>query len=59
MNWIKVSEQKPPQGVVVETKLADPDRNEQKLKLNGRLWWLADGSMYVYYEPTHWRYVAE
>lgn len=21
------------------------------------LWWFPDGSMYVYYVPTHWRFV--
>lgn len=30
-------------------------RNEQVLKRDGRLWWFPDGSMYVYYTPTHWR----
>jgi hypothetical protein len=46
-----------PEGVVVMTKIDDADgcRNEQELKRRGRLWWLADGSMYVYYTPTHWR----
>ena len=59
-DWIKVYEQLPPQGVVVDTKLDDAQgvRNEQPLKLaNGnRLWWFPDGSMYVYYTPTHWRH---
>ena len=33
-------------------------RNEAPLKLHdrGRLWFFPDGSMYVYYTPTHWRY---
>ena len=46
-----------PQGVVVETKIDDGHgvRNVQKLYRDGRLWWLADGYMYVYYQPTHWR----
>lgn len=38
------------------TKIDDADgiRNEQELKLVGKLWFLPDGSMYVYYTPTHW-----
>lgn len=45
-----------PEGVVVLTKIDDVDgcRNEQRLKRRGNLWWLADGSMYVYYTPTHY-----
>jgi hypothetical protein len=30
-------------------------RMEQDLQRIGNLWFLADGSMYVYYTPTHWR----
>lgn len=46
-----------PEGVVVETRLSDAsgERNVQPLKRQGRLWFFADGSMYVYYTPTHWR----
>ncbi|WP_225784496.1 hypothetical protein [Xenophilus sp. Marseille-Q4582] len=33
-------------------------RNEQRLKRQGRLWYFPDGSMYVYYTPTHWRGLA-
>jgi len=46
-----------PQGVVVETKIEDEDgvRNETDLVLKGNLWFFPDGSMYVYYTPTHWR----
>jgi hypothetical protein len=46
-----------PKGVVIMTKIDDADgcRNEQELKRDGNLWWLPDGSMYVYYRPTHWR----
>lgn len=55
--WIPVAERLPPEGEVVETKIDDTDgiRNEQKLKRQGQLWFFADGSMYVYYTPTHWR----
>lgn len=46
-----------PEGEVVLTKIDDKDgvRNEQPLKRQGRLWFFADSSMYVYYQPTHWR----
>jgi len=45
-----------PEDVVVRTKIsdADGDRNDQPLKRRGNLWWFPDGSMYVYYKPTHW-----
>ena len=46
-----------PNGRVVETKIDDAKglRNEQPLKRQGNLWFFPDGSMYVYYTPTHWR----
>jgi hypothetical protein len=46
-----------PDGWVVMTKIEDGNgvRNEQALKRSGNLWWVPDGSMYVYYRPTHWR----
>ena len=62
-DWINVSDALPPRGVVVDTKIDDDCgvRNEQPLKLlqTGNLWWLQDGSMYVYYAPTHWRVQAK
>lgn len=55
--WIKTSCKLPPEETVVETKIDDSKgcRNVQKLKRRGRLWFSPDGSMYVYYTPTHWR----
>ena len=46
-----------PDGVPVETKIENDRgiRNEQLLVKRGNLWWFVDGSMYVYYRPTHWR----
>ena len=54
--WIRVDRCLPRKGVFVETKIDDERgcRNEQQLKLDGRLWFTDDG-MYVYYTPTHWR----
>lgn len=52
-----VAETLPPDGEVVMTKIDDDKglRDEQKLMRHGRLWFFADGSMYVYYTPTHWK----
>lgn len=61
--WIKCSNQLPPLNVVVMTKIDDANgcRNEQELQRYQTnpscrsLWFVPGGSMYVYYEPTHWR----
>lgn len=52
--------QTPPENVPLETKIHDRsgDRNVQILFRQGKLWFVPDGSMYVYYEPTHWRYLG-
>lgn len=54
--WHRISINNPPEGKVVNTKISDVNgcRNEQALKRQGNLWVLPDGSMYVYYTPTHW-----
>lgn len=60
--WVKTADRLPPNDLVVDTKIDDPKglRNECKLKLyNNRLWFFSDGSMYVYYQPTHWRLIGE
>jgi hypothetical protein len=59
--WIATADALPPEGKVVLTKIDDwrGARNEQTLKRHGRLWFDPDGSVYVYYTPTHWREVAE
>ena len=55
--WIACSKYLPANGSVVTTKIDDGEgeRNIARLKRQGRLWFLADGSMYVYYTPTHWK----
>jgi ActR/RegA family two-component response regulator len=57
--WIAVNARKPPDRVVVETKIDDEKglRNVQNLNFHHdhRLWFCPDDSMYVYYVPTHWR----
>lgn len=49
-----------PRNEILQTKIHDAngERNVTELKssLNGRLWFFPDGSMYVYYTPTHWRF---
>ena len=55
--WVSVADEQPEQGCVVDTAIIDASgiRNVQALKRDGRLWFVPDGGMYVYYEPTHWR----
>lgn len=49
-----------PSNVSVLTKIDDAAgaRNEAVLKKLGNLWFFEDGSMYVYYRPTHWRFLS-
>ena len=53
--WLPASDA--PEGVVVLTKIDDAEgcRNITALKRRGRLWFVPDGSMYVYYTPTHFK----
>lgn len=46
-----------PDGVEVDTAVFHSNgvSNHQPLVRQGRLWFFPDHSMYVYYEPTHWR----
>ena len=53
MEWMTTKFQTPPENVPLETKI-----NVQILFRQGKLWFVPDGSMYVYYEPTHWRYLG-
>lgn len=50
-----------PTDVEVETIISDHlgTRNKQRLVKHGRLWFLPDMSMYVYFAPTHWRKPVE
>ena len=56
-NWISTTQSLPETGVVVDTKIDNEKgcRNETKLMRQGNLWFFPDGSMYVYYTPTHWK----
>lgn len=46
----------PAEGELVHTKIDDAHgcRNKAMLYRQGGLWFIPDGSMYVYYRPTHW-----
>lgn len=64
-DWIDCKDKLPPLDISVMTKIHDEKgpRNEQMLKRFNRepgvtrdLWFFPDGSMYVYYTPTHWKY---
>lgn len=59
--WISVSGRLPDEGTVVETKIDDEQgcHNVQTLKRSGNLWFIPDGSMYVYYTPTHWAFLED
>lgn len=59
MTWTPTNKTLPPNGLIVETKIDDGKgvRNRTTLKRNNNLWFLPDGSMYVYYTPTHWRLI--
>ena len=59
MEWVLCSEQLPASDIVVDTKVDDEKgcRNMQTLKLHSGLWFFPDMSMYIYYTPTHWRYL--
>ncbi len=58
MNWQPI--ETAPDKTVVMTKIDDAkgERNAQPLSRQGNLWFYPDGSMYVYYQPTHWRPLA-
>lgn len=60
--WMNTKYQRPPEGQIVETKIVDEevgDHNICKLIRHGNLWFFTDMKMYVYYVPTHWRYIQD
>lgn len=56
--WRRTVDILPEEGVVVKTKISDEkgERCYKLLQREGNLWFYPDGSMYVYYTPTHWKY---
>lgn len=55
-NWKQTANELAPEKLVVNT-IAPESGMEQKLKREGNLWWTPDGSMYVYYTPSMWRFL--
>ena len=58
--WKETSKELPKENTIVETKLEEKDISRKtivKLARKGNLWFREDMSMYVYYTPTHWRYI--
>ncbi len=55
--WQNLHDHQAPENVELDTKIDNEAgcRNDQTLMRRGNLWWYPDGSMYVYYTPTHWR----
>lgn len=56
-DWIATDTAVPPQGIIVKTM--DSSGRVQPLKREGRLWFLPDGSTYVYYTPIFWKHEEE
>lgn len=58
-DWIKCEDELPENDLVVMTKILDGkcQRNEQKLRRKGALWFYPNNHMYVYYTPTHWKLI--
>lgn len=56
-DWIPNAPTTAPNDVVIETKIDDEHgvRNQSCLIKRRSLWFFPDGSMHVYYAPTHWR----
>jgi len=51
-----------PEGVAVMTCIdggTKDERNAAWLVKKGRLWWLKNENMYVYYTPTHFKFSGE
>lgn len=55
LGWLPIATA--PEGQAVMTKIDDAKgcRNKQVLRRRGSLFFFPDGSMYVYYRPTHWK----
>jgi hypothetical protein len=59
--WKSISQVSPPIDQAIMTKIDDHngERNIQPLVFRGKMWWFVDKTMYVYYTPTHWKYMWE
>jgi len=54
VKWTYTADCQPPENVLLEVLQSDL-KTQSKLIRDGRLYWLPDRSMYVYYTPTMWR----
>lgn len=59
VEWVDAKVKLPPENIVVETKIDDGKgcRNQTKLIRKGNLWFIHNEAIYVYYMPTHWRFI--
>ena len=55
--WKNPISEPPKDNVVVE--VVAPDGRETKLFKQGRLWFVPDGSMYMYWTPVLWREITD
>ena len=51
--WTRVEQSLPPENALVDT--ISPGGIQQTLRRRGNLWFVPDGSMYIYYTPMMWR----
>jgi len=56
--WIKVAEGSLPEHQKV-VEVLSPGGERSQLRFDSGMWWLPDGSMYVYFTPTHWREIVD
>ena len=56
-DWKSPKYETPPDGVVVNTM--NSGGQVSQLKVMRGLWFVPDGSMYVYYTPTFWQTIEE
>lgn len=57
--WISVKAYLPENGIVVQTKI-DDERGCRSIRLLERqcnLWFIPGKQLYVYDNPTHWKYI--
>jgi hypothetical protein len=52
-DWTPTETMPPPENVVVDAM--DSGGHVQRLVRSGRLYFVEDRSMYVYFTPTHWK----
>lgn len=54
-NWNRTESIKPQQNTKVQWM--DSSGNVTEGTYSGRMWFMKDSSMYIYYEPVFWKYV--